>query len=76
LERVRNGLGLCPMADFGIWGVKTSGSVANKRSHLSINLPDVSSAVCDVPSVLWSLNQIQNAQTEHTIITYTENDVT
>lgn len=55
------------MVGFGISGVKTS---------VSINLPDVSSAVCDVPSTLWSLNQIQNTQTEHTIITHIENDVT
>ena len=64
------------MADFGICRVKTPGSVTSKRSHLSINLPDVSSAVCDVPSTLWSLNQIQTTQTEHTISTYTENVLT
>ena len=76
MEMVRNGLGSFPLADFGICCVKTYGFVSSKSSLLSINIPDVSSAVCDVPSILWSLNQIQNTQIEHTIITYTQNDLT
>jgi len=76
LEVFGNGLGSCPMADFGICGVKTSGSVTNRRGILSINFPDVSSTVCDVPSTLWSLNQLQNIQREHIISTYKQNVLT